>query len=323
MALLSEMREVNLEPNVISYNSGVRACRMGEQWQLALEATLEPAVIISLPEGMLKEEAAQMAVKSAEGEDDPIWCMGKTRKRVSPIGLHVVRRRSGKTRTYSTNHVRRGCAVTTAEVAVSQQWIREQSPGIVEDAAGRCTVGGLTFFTDVVKSRVNESGAVTQIDFREVKPGVSTDHMKQAMGALGFISWALRKHPPTISTKLFLDLPENVDEEVRGCFEALGVEICVWPDMPTSVSEAPSRSPGAEKGEQWQRALAPLSEMLEAKLEPDVISFNAGICACERGKQWQRVLALISEMWRTKLDPDATSYRLAIVALLRREDIAS
>ena len=131
-----------------------------------------------------------------------------------------------------------------------QGWIRERSPGNTEDAAGICIVDGLTFFfSDVVKSRVNENGAITQIDFREVKPGVSTDHMKQAMGALGFISWALRKHPPTISTKLFLDLPENVDEEVRVCFEALGVEICVWPDMPTSASAAPSRSPGGEKDE--------------------------------------------------------------------------
>ncbi|CAK0834544.1 unnamed protein product, partial [Prorocentrum cordatum] len=52
-----------------------------------------------------------------------------------------------------------------------------------------------------------------------------------------------------------------------------------------------------EKGEQWQRALALLSEMWEAKLEPDVISYSAGISACEKGEQWQRALALLSEMW--------------------------
>ena len=125
-ALLSEMREVKLEPDVISYNAGVRACRMGEQWQLALEATLEPAVIISLPEGMLKEEAAQMAVKSAEGEDDPIWCMGKTRKRVSPIGLHVVRRRSGK---------KRAIALTMCDVGVQlpQPRLLSRSSGFVSN----------------------------------------------------------------------------------------------------------------------------------------------------------------------------------------------
>ena len=59
-----------------------------------------------------------------------------------------------------------------------------------------------------------------------------------------------------------------------------------------------------EKGEQWQRALALLSEMWEAKLEPDVISYSAGISACEKGEQWQRALALLSEMWEAKLEPD-------------------
>ena len=59
-----------------------------------------------------------------------------------------------------------------------------------------------------------------------------------------------------------------------------------------------------EKGEQWQRALALLSEMWEAKLEPNVISYNAGISACEKGEQWQRALALLSEMWEAKLEPD-------------------
>ncbi|CAK0838558.1 unnamed protein product [Prorocentrum cordatum] len=38
-----------------------------------------------------------------------------------------------------------------------------------------------------------------------------------------------------------------------------------------------------EKREQWQRSLALLSEMCEAKLEPDIISYTAGISACEKG----------------------------------------
>ena len=59
-----------------------------------------------------------------------------------------------------------------------------------------------------------------------------------------------------------------------------------------------------EKGDQWQRALALLSEMREAKLEPSVISYSAGISACEKGEQWQRALALLSEMWEAKLEPD-------------------
>ncbi|CAK0881903.1 unnamed protein product, partial [Prorocentrum cordatum] len=50
------------------------------------------------------------------------------------------------------------------------------------------------------------------------------------------------------------------------------------------------------KGGQWQRARALLSEMWEAKLEPDVIDYSAGISACEKGEQWQPALALLIEM---------------------------
>ncbi|CAK0885507.1 unnamed protein product, partial [Prorocentrum cordatum] len=68
------------------------------------------------------------------------------------------------------------------------------------------------------------------------------------------------------------------------------------------------------KGEQWQRALALLSEMWEAKLDPNVVSYSAGISACEKGEQWQRALALLSEMWEVKLEPDsATSLRPALL----------
>ncbi|CAK0825413.1 unnamed protein product, partial [Prorocentrum cordatum] len=70
-----------------------------------------------------------------------------------------------------------------------------------------------------------------------------------------------------------------------------------------------------EKGEQWQRALALLSEIREAKLEPDVIfSYTAGISACEKGKQWQRALALLSEIREAKLQPNVICYSAGITA---------
>jgi len=50
---------------------------------------------------------------------------------------------------------------------VSQQWIPVQSPDNIEDVAGVCAVGGLTLFTNVAKFRVNESGALTHMDFLE------------------------------------------------------------------------------------------------------------------------------------------------------------
>ncbi|CAK0891727.1 unnamed protein product [Prorocentrum cordatum] len=78
-----------------------------------------------------------------------------------------------------------------------------------------------------------------------------------------------------------------------------------------------------EKGEQWQRALALLSEMWEAKLEPNVISYSAGISACEKGEQWQAALALLSEMCEAKLEPSVISYSAGLSACEKGEQRAS
>ena len=64
--------------------------------------------------------------------------------------------------------------------------------------------------------------------------------------------------------------------------------------------------------------MALLSEMWEAKLEPNVISYSAGISACEKGNQWQRALALLSEMWEAKLEPDVISPTWRTEARARR-----
>ncbi|CAK0867102.1 unnamed protein product [Prorocentrum cordatum] len=62
-----------------------------------------------------------------------------------------------------------------------------------------------------------------------------------------------------------------------------------------------------EKGGQWQRALALLSETWQAKLELDVVSCSAVISACEKGEQWQRALALLRELWEAKLEPNSAT----------------
>ena len=41
LALLSEMREASLDPDVISYNAGISACEKGERWQRALALLCE------------------------------------------------------------------------------------------------------------------------------------------------------------------------------------------------------------------------------------------------------------------------------------------
>ena len=73
-----------------------------------------------------------------------------------------------------------------------------------------------------------------------------------------------------------------------------------------------------EKGEQWWRSLLLLSEMCEAKLEPDVISYSAGISAYGKGEQWERALSLLGEMWEAKLEPDVIYILMPGAARARR-----
>ena len=35
-----------------------------------------------------------------------------------------------------------------------------------------------------------------------------------------------------------------------------------------------------------------------------LVIYSAGISACEKGEQWQPALALLSEMWEAKLEPN-------------------
>ena len=44
-----------------------------------------------------------------------------------------------------------------------------------------------------------------------------------------------------------------------------------------------------------------------ARSRLDAMCYSVGVRACEKGEQWQRALALLSEMGETKLEPNAIS----------------
>ncbi|CAK0872582.1 unnamed protein product [Prorocentrum cordatum] len=62
-----------------------------------------------------------------------------------------------------------------------------------------------------------------------------------------------------------------------------------------------------EKGRLWQQALALLSEAREKTVELDV-SYSAGISACEKGQQWKRAMVLFGEMREAELEPTVILY---------------
>ncbi|CAK0883174.1 unnamed protein product, partial [Prorocentrum cordatum] len=64
-----------------------------------------------------------------------------------------------------------------------------------------------------------------------------------------------------------------------------------------------------------------LSELVEATVSPNVISYNAGIIACKRLRQWQGALSLLSEMREVKTEPNVISNTLQGHARARRRCI--
>ncbi|CAK0873362.1 unnamed protein product [Prorocentrum cordatum] len=47
--------------------------------------------------------------------------------------------------------------------------------------------------------------------------------------------------------------------------------------------------------------------MMEKSLDPNVISYSAGISACAKGGQWQRALSLLREMHKVKVEPNSAT----------------
>ena len=45
-----------------------------------------------------------------------------------------------------------------------------------------------------------------------------------------------------------------------------------------------------------------------------LVNFNAGISACEKGGEWQQALRLFSGMGQAKVEPDVISYNAAVSA---------
>ncbi|CAE8695751.1 unnamed protein product, partial [Polarella glacialis] len=64
------------------------------------------------------------------------------------------------------------------------------------------------------------------------------------------------------------------------------------------------------RGSQWHLSLELLHRMSEDRLQPDLVSLNAGISACERGGAWTAALELL----RKDLRPDVVTLNAAISA---------
>ena len=69
------------------------------------------------------------------------------------------------------------------------------------------------------------------------------------------------------------------------------------------------------KGEQWQRAMALLADMAEAKMEKDImITYSTAINVSEKAQQWQLTLELVVGLAAARIQADQIQRSAAISA---------
>eukprot|EP00435_Cladocopium_sp_Y103_P032347 s385_g8.t1 len=69
-----------------------------------------------------------------------------------------------------------------------------------------------------------------------------------------------------------------------------------------------------QSASQWEQALFFFGSMCSMAMLPNVISYSAILSACERGGQWQRSLTLLAQMGEAKIIPDSVACGAALSA---------
>ncbi|CAK0795975.1 unnamed protein product [Prorocentrum cordatum] len=304
LALLGQILEAKLQLDVLSCNAGIRACGKGDRWQQALalldemrEAKLEPNVFPTMP-----ASARASRVRSGSG----LWrCSARCgRRRWSPTSS-----------LYSSgiSACEKGEQWQRALALLGDIWGAKLVPNVFSYSAGisACEKGGqwqsaLALLGEMRQASLQPNGFSYSAGISACGKG---DQWERALALLSEM-WGAKLEPSV--TRL-----QRWDQRVReGQAVAAGfgaAERVAGGEAGAKLSYNAGIS-ACEKGEQWQRALALLSEMREARLEPNVISYNAELCACERCGQWRQALSLLDEMRAIHLKPDDLSYNMGVAA---------
>eukprot|EP00913_Durusdinium_trenchii_P026246 g24625.t1 len=170
---------------------------------------------------------------------------------------------------------------------------------------------------------IQESGVVQHILLPELKkhskeklPDVLKSFIERKLG-----SWAFA----TLDAVL-----EDGSIQLEASYYTQGITACSRSKMPHQALKLFEAMPKAklqpnvisynatisafEKGGQWQQALKMFDDMQNAKVQPDVYSYSAAISACEKGQQWQQALKMFDAMLQAKVQPNVFSYSSTISA---------
>ena len=71
---------------------------------------------------------------------------------------------------------------------------------------------------------------------------------------------------------------------------------------------------GCANAARWREAVSFFTDIVSARLQPDVVSYNCKITAYENALEWQKPLLLLSEIFVRRLQPTTISYNSVISA---------
>ncbi|CAK0858309.1 unnamed protein product [Prorocentrum cordatum] len=306
LALLSEMREAKLELNVFSYSGGISACGKGKQWQRALallsemrEAKLDPDSAITL---------GSARARRASSGSEPWRCSARCGRRSwsqTQLQRWDQRVREGRAVAAGSGAAQRD----TGGEAGAQRHLSTTALGSARATRACSGSGPWRCSARCGRRSWSPTSSATTLGSAFARRAISGSGLWRCSAKCGRRSWS--------PTQL-----QRWDQRVREWRSVAAGSGATQRDAGRETGARPLVSYNAgisacEKGKQWQRALALLSEMWEAKLEPDVFSFGSGISACCKDEQWQRALALLGEMRVAKLEPDVFYITMPVAARAR------
>ena len=340
LALMSEMRERGVEPNMITYSAAISACEKSSQWEHALELLSEmqehelkpdviaySAAISACEKGSQWERALELIDKMRQKGVEPnvitynaaISACAKGSQWARALELLSEMRQHG----IEPNVVTYNAAISACEKG--SQW--ERALELLSEMRERGVEPDVITYNAVISACVKGSQSERTLELlsemreRGVEPDVITysaaisscEKASQWERALELLSEMRERgvEPDVITYSAAISACEKGSQveralELMDTMRQKGVE-------PNVVTYNAAISACA-KGSRWVRALELMSEMRQHGIEPNVITYNAVISACEKGSQWERALKLLSEMRERGVEPDVITYSAAISA---------
>ncbi|CAK9045524.1 unnamed protein product [Durusdinium trenchii] len=296
-----EMPSKSLEPNTISFNAMLSACR--NRWQTAVGAVFQE---------MSSERGHQLDVISFSSAISSE--MGHTWQSTLEV-LVTMRFASVLPNVFS-------CSAAMSSLEKGNQW---QLSLTMLDSMGLQTIQANTVTFNAAISSCEQGHwretlvLLEKMHLRSIEKDVvsfsaaisSCEKAGQWQCALSLLEAMprIRIHPNIISFSATMSACAGANqlEAALRLFQILAVK-----KLQPNVITFGAVINACEKAGQWQLALSFLSAMSQTRVRRNEFIYNSAISSCEKGGHWQMALGLFTMITEKSLQPDVISYNAVI-----------